>query len=244
MPADPAQSASPPAARLERGATGAVLRLSGAWRLSTLPAIQTGAGRAQLPAGRFPRRRRSSPTSTTASALALLNHLQTAGIDVQRLPLAGFAANDARIVEQVRQRLEEVNDADAAPTRETARARRPRDAGRLRPAVRPPQFPRRGAGAARALAARAGDDPAARTDRAVRAGLPERDPGRRAGDAADRHRRSPTCSACRPKSTAPTSSSSTVSASARRASSHRSSSRSSSPAARARRSPRSSARCG
>ncbi len=47
----------------------------------------------------------------TASALILLSHLKDAASDVHRLSLAGFAANDARIVEQVRQRLDDVTTA-------------------------------------------------------------------------------------------------------------------------------------
>ncbi len=44
----------------------------------------------------------------TAAALILLSYLKDAGADVRRLSLAGFAANDARILEQVRQRLDDV----------------------------------------------------------------------------------------------------------------------------------------
>ncbi len=54
---------------------------------------------------------------------------------------------------------------------------------------RPPQFPWRGAGATSAVVPHTADAAAARTDGAVRAGLPERDPGRVAGHAADRRRR-------------------------------------------------------
>ena len=110
MPADPAQPASPPAARLDREPTGAVLRLSGAWRLASLAAIER-----ELTALTLPPHVSIDGTALvdidTASALILLTHLKEAGIDVHQLPLAGFAANDARIVEQVRKRLDEVTTA-------------------------------------------------------------------------------------------------------------------------------------
>ena len=108
MPADPAPSVSPPAARLESGAGGAVLRLSGAWRLATLPAIQRELTALTLPVD-VSLDGSALTDIDTASALALLNHLRTSGVNVQRLPLAGFAGNDARIVGQVRERLDEVN---------------------------------------------------------------------------------------------------------------------------------------
>jgi len=110
MPADPAQPATPPAARLDREPTGAVLRLSGAWRLASLAAIER-----ELTALTLPPHVSIDGAALvdidTASALILLTHLKEAGIDVHQLPLAGFAANDARIVEQVRKRLDEVTTA-------------------------------------------------------------------------------------------------------------------------------------
>jgi phospholipid/cholesterol/gamma-HCH transport system permease protein len=108
MPADPAPPALLPAARLERDGGGAVLRLSGAWRLGSLPVIQRELTALSLPA-QVSVDGAALADIDTASALALLNHLRTAGVDVSGLPLAGFAANDARIVEQVRKRLEEIN---------------------------------------------------------------------------------------------------------------------------------------
>jgi phospholipid/cholesterol/gamma-HCH transport system permease protein len=107
MPADPAQPASPPAARLDREPTGAVLRLSGAWRLASLAAIESELTALTLPP-QLSIDGAALADIDTASALILLNHLKEAGIDVHQLPLAGFAANDARIVEQVRKRLDEV----------------------------------------------------------------------------------------------------------------------------------------
>jgi phospholipid/cholesterol/gamma-HCH transport system permease protein len=108
MPADSAQTVTPPAASLDREPTGAVLRLSGAWRLAGLTAIDR-----QLTALKLPAELAIDGAAVTdidtASALLLLNHLKSAGVDVQRLPLAGFAANEARIVDQVRKRLDEVN---------------------------------------------------------------------------------------------------------------------------------------
>jgi phospholipid/cholesterol/gamma-HCH transport system permease protein len=114
MPADPAQTASPPAARLDREPTGAVLRLSGAWRLASLAVIERELTALTLP----PQLSIDGATLSdidTASALILLSHLKGAGIDVHQLPLAGFAANDARIVEQVRKRFDEVTTAMPHP---------------------------------------------------------------------------------------------------------------------------------
>jgi phospholipid/cholesterol/gamma-HCH transport system permease protein len=108
MPADPAPSVSPPAARLESGAGGAVLRLSGGWRLATLPVIQRELTALSLPAD-LSLDGAALTDIDTASALALLNHLRISGVNVQQLPLSGFADNDARIVGQVRERLDEVN---------------------------------------------------------------------------------------------------------------------------------------
>ena len=108
MPADPAQPAAPPAARVDRNPTGAVLLLSGAWRLANLPAIEQQLTALTLP----PQLAVDGAALTaldTASALALLNHLSAAGIDVKTLQLAGFSASDSRIVEQVRKRLDDVN---------------------------------------------------------------------------------------------------------------------------------------
>ncbi len=85
MPADPAPSVSPPAARLESGASGAVLRLSGAWRLATLPVIQHELTALSLPA-ELSLDGAALTDIDTASALALLNHLRSSGVNVQRLP--------------------------------------------------------------------------------------------------------------------------------------------------------------
>jgi phospholipid/cholesterol/gamma-HCH transport system permease protein len=107
MSADPEQSASPPAARVDRDATGPVLRLSGAWRLAHLPQIEQQLAALTLPAG-LSIDGAALADIDTASALALLHHLRAQGLDVSRLPLAGFTASDVRIVEQVRGRFDEV----------------------------------------------------------------------------------------------------------------------------------------
>src|SRR5512143_1885096 len=107
MPADSAQTATPPAARLDREPAGAVLRLSGAWRLAGRLTIERALAGLKLPAD-LALDGAAVTDIDTASALLLLNHLKNAGIDVQRLPLAGFAANEARIVEQVRKRFDEI----------------------------------------------------------------------------------------------------------------------------------------
>lgn len=107
MPAEPAQSALPPAARIDRDATGPVLRLSGAWRLAHLPLIEEQLAALSLPA-QLSIDGAALADIDTASALALLHHLKTQGLATSQLPLAGFTASDARIVEQVRKRLDEV----------------------------------------------------------------------------------------------------------------------------------------
>jgi len=107
MPADSAQTVTPPAARLDREPAGAVLRLSGAWRLAGLVDIERELTALKLPA-ELAIDGAAVTDIDTASALLLLTHLKNAGVDVQQLPLAGFAANEARIVEQVRKRLDEV----------------------------------------------------------------------------------------------------------------------------------------
>ena len=107
MPAEPAQPATPPAARLERSASGPVLRLSGAWRLAHLPEIDDELTALAL-SPEIALDGSSLSDIDTAAALALLEHLKRAGLDVSKIPLDGFAANDDRIVRQVLARLEEV----------------------------------------------------------------------------------------------------------------------------------------
>jgi phospholipid/cholesterol/gamma-HCH transport system permease protein len=85
-----------------------VLRLSGAWRLATLPAIRRELDALSIQAG-LSLEGAALTDIDTASALALLNHLRTCGVDVQRMPVTGFAVNEMRIVDQVRKRLDEVN---------------------------------------------------------------------------------------------------------------------------------------
>lgn len=107
MPAEPAHPATPPGARLDNGA-GAVLHLSGAWRLGALPAIVDALEALSLP----PHLSVDGNAVTeidTAAALALLDHLQRSGIDASTVVLSGFAPNEGRIVEQVRGRLAEIN---------------------------------------------------------------------------------------------------------------------------------------
>jgi len=95
---------SRPRARLERASdasSGAVLRLAGAWRLATVPAIE-----AELSALTLPPR-----LSVDGSGLADLDSAAALAL-LLRLPPSvewtGLAANDARIIEQVRTRLANV----------------------------------------------------------------------------------------------------------------------------------------
>ena len=92
---------SRPRAHFERaaGASGAdVLRLSGAWRLAALPEIETELQEVRL----------SSPLTVDGSALAEIDSAAALAL-LARLPAGadwrGFAANDARIIDQVRRRL-------------------------------------------------------------------------------------------------------------------------------------------
>jgi phospholipid/cholesterol/gamma-HCH transport system permease protein len=98
---------SPPRARLERAPDAAgvdVLRLSGSWRLAFLAEIDTELRSIELPA-KLTVDGGELGEIDSAAALALLSHLPPAGVQ-----WAGFAPNDARIVEQVRRRLEGVPD--------------------------------------------------------------------------------------------------------------------------------------
>jgi phospholipid/cholesterol/gamma-HCH transport system permease protein len=95
---------SRPRAHLERApdASGAgVLRLTGAWRLAALGAIDAELRGLQLPA-RLTVDGTQLAELDSAAALALLVHLPA---EVQ---WTGFAPNDARIIEQVRRRVEGV----------------------------------------------------------------------------------------------------------------------------------------
>ena len=107
MSAETAHPASPPGARLDNGAD-AVLRLSGAWRLGSLPEIVDALDALTLP----PQLSVDGNAVTeidTAAALALLNQLQRSGVDASTVALTGFSPNEMRIVEQVRRRLAEIN---------------------------------------------------------------------------------------------------------------------------------------
>ncbi len=94
-----------PRAQLERAsdAAGDVLRLTGAWRLAGLGLID-----AELRALRLPARLTVDASQLaeldSAAALALLSHLPP-GVQWR-----GLAANDTRIIEQVRTRIEGVPD--------------------------------------------------------------------------------------------------------------------------------------
>jgi phospholipid/cholesterol/gamma-HCH transport system permease protein len=107
MPAETAHLSTPPGARLDNGGA-AVLRLNGAWRLGSLPQIVDALEALALP----PQLSVDGEAVTeidTAAALALLNQLQRSGVDASTVALTGFSPNEVRIVEQVRQRLAEIN---------------------------------------------------------------------------------------------------------------------------------------
>ncbi len=94
-----------PRAHLERAsdAAGDVLRLTGSWRLAGLEAIDTELRALQLPA-RLTVDASQLAELDSAAALALLSHLPP-GVQWR-----GLAANDTRIIEQVRSRIEGVPD--------------------------------------------------------------------------------------------------------------------------------------
>lgn len=104
-----AESAAPNAV-FERGTTLATLRLTGSWRLASLARIA-----AQLEALQWPEKFAIDGSGITeidsAGALALLTHVDAHSRSQPQL--TGFQANELRIVEQVRGRLE----AARAPTR-------------------------------------------------------------------------------------------------------------------------------
>ncbi len=108
MPVDSARHSLPPVATLADGAGGAVLHLGGAWRLAALPAIDDALTGLALPP-QFSIDGSALTEIDTAGALALLTRLHTAGVDPTRVPLTGFSDNEARIVEQVRGRFDEVS---------------------------------------------------------------------------------------------------------------------------------------
>ena len=89
-----------PRAHLERApdAAGDVLRLTGAWRLVAIAAIDAELRALQLPAQLTVDASRLEQLDS-AAALALLSHLPPA------VQWRGLAPNDARIVEQVRNRI-------------------------------------------------------------------------------------------------------------------------------------------
>jgi phospholipid/cholesterol/gamma-HCH transport system permease protein len=109
MPADSVRHFLPPAARLADDASGAVLHLSGTWRLAGLPAIEEVLAALALPPRELSLDGSALTEIDTAAALALLERLNAVGIDPTRVSLTGFADNEARIVEQVRRRFGDIN---------------------------------------------------------------------------------------------------------------------------------------
>jgi len=114
MSAAPAIDDVEPRARITVDAGGRpIVRLSGSWRLAHLSAIQRMLGTQAPPAGVFVDGSALREIDS-AGALALLRWL-AAATDTSAIPLEGFADNEKRIVEQVRQRLAE--QAAPAPVR-------------------------------------------------------------------------------------------------------------------------------
>lgn len=84
-----------------------MLHLAGAWRLAQLPEIERALAALTLPP-EVAIEGSELECIDTAAALALLDHLKDAGVDLDRLALERFAPNEARIVRQVLARLAEV----------------------------------------------------------------------------------------------------------------------------------------
>jgi phospholipid/cholesterol/gamma-HCH transport system permease protein len=112
MPAGPAPATAPPGAALEQDSQGAVLRLSGGWRLNRLQQVEATLKALPL-RGQVALEGSGLSAIDTAAALALLSRLAKAGVDIKALRLTGFSDADGRIVEQVRSRY----DAIVAPVR-------------------------------------------------------------------------------------------------------------------------------
>jgi phospholipid/cholesterol/gamma-HCH transport system permease protein len=97
------QSVAPNAVLISEAAGVATLRLTGAWRLSSIERITTQLS-ALKPSSQFIVDGSKLGEIDSAGALALLNYLESTGQSSAQL--AGFAENELRIVEQVRKRLE------------------------------------------------------------------------------------------------------------------------------------------
>jgi phospholipid/cholesterol/gamma-HCH transport system permease protein len=102
-------SVAPNAVLASQGAEFATLRLTGSWRLQFIERITNRLSAVQLPPKLIVDGTKLSEIDS-AGALALLNHLQSAG--ASNAQLVGFQQNELRIVEQVRKRL----DSARAPT--------------------------------------------------------------------------------------------------------------------------------
>ena len=101
--AEPGGSNAPTAALVAAGRDAATLRLSGAWRLTSLERISSELGALKVPA-RFTVDGSGITEIDSAGALVLLNYVDSVG--QSDAELSGFADNELRIVEQVRSRLE------------------------------------------------------------------------------------------------------------------------------------------
>ena len=107
MSVDSARQPSPPVAQLADGAAAAVLHVGGSWRLADLPAIDDLLRAIALPS-QLSIDGSAVTEIDTAAALALLTRLKAAGVDPVRVTLTGFSDNEARIVEQVRSRFDDI----------------------------------------------------------------------------------------------------------------------------------------
>ncbi|HVE89613.1 MAG TPA: STAS domain-containing protein, partial [Burkholderiaceae bacterium] len=101
---------APNAVLTSASAGAATLQLTGTWRLAFIERITSQLAALELPAKLVVDGSKVGQIDS-AGALALLNCLEAAGQSNARL--TGFAANELRIVEQVRKRLDEAH----APTK-------------------------------------------------------------------------------------------------------------------------------
>ena len=105
---DSAPASAVPSAQMRHSDGRDVLIIGGSWRLGTLTDIERVLSALTLPAG-LAIDGSGVNDIDSAAALALLNRVAASGTDIGQLAMHGFAPNEARIVEQVRRRLPEIN---------------------------------------------------------------------------------------------------------------------------------------
>jgi phospholipid/cholesterol/gamma-HCH transport system permease protein len=105
---DSAPASTVPSAQVRHSDGRDILIIGGSWRLGTLTDVERVLSAVTLPAG-IAIDGSGVNDIDSAAALALLNRLAASGTDVGKIAMHGFAPNEARIVEQVRRRLPDIN---------------------------------------------------------------------------------------------------------------------------------------